>query len=209
MTATAVVADATPFIRLAIRAALERGGVEVVREAGSAADAFEAVVEARPEVLLLDADLDPEMGTAAGIHRACPDLSIVVLCLDATERLGLAAVRAGACGVVSKATDAERLPAIVLGVLDGEAAFPRRLMRTLLGEIRRDAGGRTPAPARGPGLSVRECDVLDLVAEGLRDREIGDRLGISEITVRRHAASAMRKLGARGRVDAVAAYRVA
>lgn len=209
MTATAVIADATPFIRLAIRDALERGGVDVVREAGSAPDAFEAVVKANPEVLLLDADLDPEMGTVAAIHRARPDLSIVVLCLDATERLGLAAVRAGACGIVPKATDAERLPAIVRGVLQGEAAFPRRLMRTLLGEVRRDVGGRTPAFAGGPGLSGRECDVLDLLGEGLRDREIGDRLGISEITVRRHAASAMRKLGARGRVDAVAAYRVA
>jgi len=207
VTPTVVVVDATPFIRLAVRAALASDGMDVVAGAGSAADALEIVLTARPDALLIDADLDPDMVRVRRMADAVPATAIIVLSADNSLARAMAAVRAGACGFIPKETSPERLPAIVRGALDGEAAFPRRLVRQLLAEVRRAEAWRSLAASAGRGLSGRESEVLALQCEDLPDHRIAERLSISQVTVRRHAASAARKLGARDRKAAVAMFR--
>jgi DNA-binding NarL/FixJ family response regulator len=100
----------------------------------------------------------------------------------------------------------------VRGAAAGEAALPRRIVADLIAEFRR-RGTRDQVTAaleaRGTHLTTRERQILELLADGLTSREIGERLGIALATVRSHAASVLSKLGAATRAEAVAAYKEA
>ncbi len=196
MTPTVAVADATAFIRIAVRTALLDAEIDVVWEASSAAEALERTLSSPPDVLLIGAELDPDMETVSEIVGTAPATAVIVLSPDESLTRAMNAVRAGACGFIPKETHPERLAAIVRGALAGEAAIPRRLVRQLLSEVRRTEAWRSLAATAGHGLSARECEVLALQSEGFCDRTIAERLAISQVTVRRHSASAVRKLGA-------------
>jgi DNA-binding NarL/FixJ family response regulator len=204
VTARVVIADRCGFVRLAVRNALVAAGIDVAAEADDAARALRAILAVRPDAVLLDAELDEGFAVLAAARRALPDTALIVLAPDDSEARALAAVRAGACGFLPKDTPPDRLADIVLGAIAGEAAIPRVMVRRLLERM-------TVADAMGPDstvqLTAREHDVLERAAQGMNDREIGDALGISEITVRRHAATAARKLRVRRREEAVAAFR--
>jgi two-component system, NarL family, response regulator DesR len=195
VTPSVVIADRSGFVRLAVRNALVAAGIAVVAEADDAERALSAIVAVRPDAVLLDAELDEGFAVLAAARRALPGAALIVLAPDDSDVRALAAVRAGACGFLPKDTPPDRLADIVLGAIAGEAAIPRVMARVL-------RLSRPPTP-----LTARERDVLERVARGMGDREIGDALGISEITVRRHAATAARKLQVRRRDEAVAAFR--
>ena len=209
MTPRVVIAERSGFVRLALRGALVAAGIAVVAEADEAEQALSAILTVRPNAVLLDAELDEGFSVLAAARHALPGAALIVLSPDASEIRALRAVRAGACGFLPKDTPPDRLPAIVLGAIAGEAAIPRVMVRKLLARMTatdasllKAAGSDAPAP-----LTAREYDVLDRLAGGSRDREIGDELGISEITVRRHVGTAARKLRVRRREEAVAAFR--
>jgi DNA-binding NarL/FixJ family response regulator len=204
VTPRVVIADSSWFVRLAVRNALVAAGIAVAAEADEAERALNAIVAVQPDAVLLDAELDEGFAVLAAARLALPRAALIVLSPDESEARALAAVRAGACGFLPRDTPPERLADIVLGAIAGEAAIPRVMVRRLLERMAvPDAVGPVaPAP-----LTARERDVLERVARGMGDREIGHALGISEITVRRHAATAARKLRVRRRQDAVAAYR--
>lgn len=204
MTPSVVIADRSGFVRLAVRNALVAAGIAVVAEADDAERALSAIVAVRPDAALLDAELDEGFAVLAAARRALPGAALIVLAPDDSDVRALAAVRAGACGFLPKDTPPDRLADIVLGAIAGEAAIPRVMVRRLLERMAATDASR--ADARTP-LTARERDVLERVARGMGDREIGDALGISEITVRRHAATAARKLQVRRRDEAVAAFR--
>jgi DNA-binding NarL/FixJ family response regulator len=209
MTPRVIVADRSPLVRLAVRVALSRSGIEVVAEAGDAPAVLKAVSVHSPDAMLFDAELDLDMTVLAQIHSAAPDCALVVLAPDDSESSAMAAVRAGACGYLPKSTPPERLPAVIHGVLAGEAAIPRRLVRKLLVQVNARHAG-LPAAALSPDaepLTSREWEVIDMLSKGLSDRHVSERLGVSDVTVRRHAASAARKLRASRREDAVAIFR--
>ena len=204
MTVNALIADATPFVLLAVRGALEASGITVVAEASTAREAVAGALRTRPDVVLMDADLDPSMDALSVIASAVPKAALVVLAPAPSEEMALRAVRAGACGFLPKDTPPERLAAVVEGTLRGEAAIPRQLVRLLLAHLGHPATPTARAAVRTPsGLSVRERDVLRTLALGLSDRDAASRLGIAEVTVRRHVASAMHKLGVSVRDDAL------
>jgi DNA-binding NarL/FixJ family response regulator len=198
LTLRVVIADRSPLVRVAARSALTAGGIEVAAEADDAAGARRAIVAHRPDAALLDAELDERLDVVAEARSALPGIAVIVLSPDDSDRRALACVRAGACGFVPKDTSPDRLPDIVRGAVAGEAAIPRRIVRRILDRI--------AAPANEE-LTAREWEVLERLACGASDREIGAELGVSEITVRRHAATAARKLHVGHRDDAVAAYR--
>jgi DNA-binding NarL/FixJ family response regulator len=202
-----LIADRSPLVRLGIRMALEADGFATVMEVATADDAMRIAFSDRVDVVLLDRDLDPEMITAAGIARTVTSGGLIVLAADEEREGAMAAVRAGACGFLPKTTSPHRVPAVVRGVLAGEAAFSRSLMRSLLAPLR-DHTPSLPLLSRDE-LTSREREVLDLMASGLHDQRIADRLGVSPVTVRRHAGTARQKLRAAGRSEALAIYQQA
>jgi DNA-binding NarL/FixJ family response regulator len=203
-----VIADRSAFVRLAARNALVAQGIAVLAEADDAPGAWTAIITHRPDVVLFDAELDEEMAMLFSLREQLPQTSLIVLSPDDSDTRAIAAVRAGACGFLPKDTSPERLPDIVRGTVGGEAAIPRRVVRRLLERIAMPAS-QPEAERTGmvEDLTARELEVLERLARNMTDRHIGAELGVSEVTVRRHAATAARKLHAGRREDAVAAFR--
>jgi DNA-binding NarL/FixJ family response regulator len=208
---TVVLADDHAATRVGVRAALEQGGFAVVGEAASGQAAVEEVMRHRPDLCLLDLSMPGGgINAAARISEDAPETKIVILTVSPNEDDLLAAVVAGASGYVLKDTSAAKLPQVLGRVLDGEAALPRIFQKRLVEEIRaRDSQLRTRrrfVSRRHVGssdLTEREWEVLELFAASLPTTVVAQRLGISEVTVRRHISSAVHKLGVANRAGAV------
>jgi DNA-binding NarL/FixJ family response regulator len=186
--------------------ALAGHGFEVCAEADSADAAIEAARRERPDVCLVEAGL-PGGGVAAAerILRARSGTVVVMLSAAVDEEQLFAAVRAGARGYLLKDMNPARLSMALRGVLRGEAALPRVLMGAVLDELRAREHGRHASELSrlGVQLTSRERQVLELLEQGLETAEIGGRLSISAITVRRHVSEVLRKLGAPDRESAL------
>jgi DNA-binding NarL/FixJ family response regulator len=201
-----LIADDQPTFRRSVRAVLEGDGFDVCAEAADAGEAIEAARRERPDICLLAA-LRPGGGlrAAKAITDALPDTAVVMLTASTDPDHFLDAVRAGATGYLLKDMSPERLPPALRAIVAGEAAISPRLVSWLVGEVRSHRLGRVLIGRDGPvELSWREWEVLDLLRDGMDTKEIADRLSLSPITVRRHAASMMRKLGVSSREEAVA-----
>lgn len=204
---TVVLADDHPVIRLGVRMALLRGGFEVLAEAADCDGAVEAVLREQPDVCLLDIEM-PGGGIEAAtiLAQAAPATAIVMLTVSQNPEDLLAALRSGAKGYLPKDTSPERLPAALCGVLKGEAALPRNLVGRVLHEFRNiPAPEAAPLRVDGVELSSRESEILRLLRSGLSTVQIGERLSLSPITVRRHISAGVAKLGASSREDALRA----
>ena len=175
----------------------------------SAADAVEAVrlaTRLRPDLCLLDIRM-PGDGIAAAwqITARLPSTRVVMLTASRDDRDLFAALRAGARGYLPKDLPAEEMRPALHAVLDGEAALPGALVARLVEEFR-DRAPRRRALVQsepGPRLTSREWEVLDLMRDGLTTAAIAKRLFVAEVTVRSHAAAAMRKLRAPDREAAI------
>jgi DNA-binding NarL/FixJ family response regulator len=201
---TVLVADDHPSTRLGVQLSLERGGFEVVAEAGDAWSAVRAALRERPDVCVLDVHM-PGGGieAAAAITRGLPTTRVVMLTVSDDEDHVFASLRAGAVGYLLKDTPPERFPAALHGVLRGEAALPRALMGKVVGQFRMLAARPAAGPADGPGdLSAREWEILVLLRD-MSTAEVAARLALSPVTVRRHISSAVSKLGVSDRREAV------
>jgi DNA-binding NarL/FixJ family response regulator len=182
-----------------VRQALEAAGFEVCAEASDAPGAVAAAREQRPDVCLLDINMPGNGITAtARIVGELPDTAVVMLTVSRDDEDLFDALRAGASGYLLKDMNPERLPAAVQGVLEGEAALPRTLVARVIGEFReRGKTRRMRLPGlreRGVSLTPREWDVLELLRAELKTAQIGERLGMSPVTVRRHVSEILRKL---------------
>ena len=189
-----------------MRIALESGCLSVSAEAHSLQDLVGAVERLQPDVCLVDAALrGGGIRAAAEVVARAPSVAVVLLADGGGDDEFLDAIRVGAAGYVPKRITPDRLPHIIRAVLDGEPAIPRALVTLLIDQYReRPARRRLPsAQGRGVDLTSREWEVLDLMRMGLTTREIADRLFISDVTVRRHIASALKKLQVSSRADAV------
>ena len=199
-----LIADGHTPMRVGVRAVLETDGCEVVAEADEADAAVAHAVEERPDVCLIDVQV-PGGGIAAAreIMRRVPDTHVVMLSELIDDSDVFDALRAGASGYLLKDMDPQRLPAAIRGVVDGEAALPRRLTAALIQEYRGRSDRRRMPRLSGEALSGRERDVLELLAERATSGEIAARLRISQVTVRRHVSQVVRKLGAPDREAAI------
>lgn len=204
---TVVLADDHPVIRLGLRMALMRGGFQVLAEAGDGDAAVNAVIRERPDVCLLDIYM-PGGGieAAARIAEIAPAAAVVMLTVsNSTEDL-LAAVRAGAVGYLPKDTAPDRLPDALRGVLRGEAALPRTLVGRVLHELRDfPIAEESPVRVDGVELTARESEIMRMLRTGLSTVEIGERLSLSPVTVRRHISAGVAKLGVADRDAAIRA----
>jgi DNA-binding NarL/FixJ family response regulator len=181
MTVRVLVADGYPVVRSGLRQFLGAPEVEVVGEAGTAAEAVSAATRLRPDVVVLD----------AALADACREISaaVVVLSTSVAPDLVTAAAEAGAAAYLVKDVEAAELLDAVRRAAAGERVVDPR------------AGA---AIFRGrPSLSGQELRVLALAAEGCTNREIAGRLFLSRHTVKEYLSNAMRKLGVDSRVSAV------
>ena len=182
-------------MRAGLREALEADSFDVVAECEDARSAVELAKSCRPDACLLDTHV-PGSGIRAAreITASVPGTAVVMLSgVDRDEDL-FDALRAGAAGFLLMDTDPQRLPHALRGVLDGEAAIPRRLVSRLIEEFRSQGRRRRVADARGGVLTSREWEVIELVRSGLTTRETAERLFVSPVTVRRHVSAIVRKL---------------
>jgi len=201
-----LLADAHAAGLAGLRMALSGEPFAVVAEAADAEEAIAAALRERPDVCVLDADMPGGAALATGeITRRLDGVNVVVLASERDEQAMLDAVRAGAMGYLLKGMDPDRLRYAIIGVTNGEAAVPRTLVARLMLEFRvRDRRRLLVGTAR---LTPREWDVLELLAAGAATRAIGEALGISEVTVRRHVSGVLAKLGVADRAAAVEVLR--
>jgi DNA-binding NarL/FixJ family response regulator len=204
---TVVIADDHPPIRLGVRMALMHGGFRVLAEAADGDGAVEAVLRERPDLCLLDVRM-PGGGieAAARLATLAPATAVVMLTVSSSADDLLSALRAGARGYLPKDMSPDRLPAALHGVLKGEAALPRTFVGRMLHEMRElPAPGASPVRVGDVELTTRESEILRLLRSGLSTVEIGERLSLSPVTVRRHISTCVAKLGADGREEALRA----
>jgi DNA-binding NarL/FixJ family response regulator len=201
-----VIADDHAPTRAGIRLALAGEGFSVCAEAADGGRAIEAARRCEPDVCLLDVHM-PGGGieACAAITSERPETKVVMLSASHSDDDVFAALQAGASGYLLKGMDPLRLAAALRGVIEGEAALPRTLVARLIDEFRARGRAQTEGLVR-PGendLTSREWEVLDLMREGLRTREIAERLFISDTTVRRHVGAILKKLRVSDREAAV------
>jgi two-component system, NarL family, response regulator LiaR len=137
-----IVAEDDPSARRAMREALQRAGMTVVGEAEDGRQALGLVLEHRPDAVVMDVVMPGLDGLTATrqIVDQTPDQIVILVSQSEDEAIGLASLRAGAVGFVSKALDVDALPRTVAGAVDGEAAISRRLVMRLVERLR-DPGG--------------------------------------------------------------------
>ncbi|MFC8717651.1 response regulator [Kitasatospora sp. NPDC057198] len=198
-----LVVDDHPVVRRGLRTIVEElPGVTAVGEAADGAAALallaELPAEQRPHVVLMDLQMGAGMHGVEATRRitALPDPpAVLVLTTYSTDADILAAVEAGATGYLLKDAPPEDLAAAVHATARGETVLAPPVAARLLGRVR---AGR-------PTLSPREAEILQLLAEGLPNRQISKRLFISEATVKTHLVHVYDKLGVDSRTSAIAA----
>ena len=205
--------DDHALVRSAVRQALTAPDIEVVGEAATAEETLAMAPELRPDVLLLDINLPGTDGLRLLRELAprLPDTRIVMLTVSDSRRDLVEAIRHGAAGYVTKDLSPDALQRAVRGVRAGELPMSRTMAADVVRRLATGTG-RGVVPVEDellPGLSDREAEVLGHLAEGLTDREIAERLGISPRTVETHVGSILHKLGVRNRAQAATRYREA
>ena len=190
-----LIADDHVPTRAGVRAALEDGGCAVVAEVAHADAAVEGASRERPDVCVLDINMPGGgISAAARIAERLPGTAVVMLTVSSDDGDLFAALRAGALGYLLKDMDPARLAAALRGVLSGEAALPRTLVARVLEEFRAPERRPLLVRRRGAKLTAREWDVLELLRDQLATAEIARRLGVSDVTVRRHVSSILAKV---------------
>jgi DNA-binding NarL/FixJ family response regulator len=203
--------DDHALVRAAIRQAITAPDIEIVAEAATAEEALRVAPTAEPDILLVDIDLPGMDGLrlVREISARLPNTRIVMLTVSTAERDILDAMRFGASGYLTKDLSPEALLRTIRGIHAGELAMPRRVAARLVSRLVA-ASRHGPLTAADPellGLSIREEEVLRLLAGGLTDRAIADALTISPRTVESHVGSILAKLGVRNRAEAARRYR--
>jgi DNA-binding NarL/FixJ family response regulator len=198
---TLFVIDDHPVLREGIRMLVESAGdVRVVGSSPSASGAIEPLRQLGPDVVLLDLDLGDEDGLAwlPRLAEAAPRAAVLILTALRDRARDEGALRAGARGLLLKDAPPEVLLKAIRSVAAGALWFDPRALAAPQGE-----SARPPEHASAAALTDREREVVALVAEGLRNEEVGRRLGISEKTVRNHLTAIFQKLGVSGRLELV------
>jgi len=205
-----LLADDHHLFREGLRALLvSAADLEVVGEAGDGNEVVAKAAEVRPDVILMDLQLPGLNGVEATrrILASQPKVSVLVLTMFEDTDTVLAAMRAGARGYLLKDTHEEALLRSVRAVANGEALFGPAVAERLIQYL---AVATPPAEPRAfPELTGRELEVLSLLAQGLTNQAVADRMGISLKTARNHVSNILGRLQVADRTEAVARARAA
>jgi two-component system, NarL family, nitrate/nitrite response regulator NarL len=200
--ARVLLADSQPLFNEALEALFSRDDAHrVIGRCSTAEDALTHVASLRPDLVLVDAalGLDGSPSLVQRMLEACPAARVIVLGDDHDADLLLAALRAGAAGVVGKTHGASTVLRVAGAVLDGEGAVPRGMLLEL---ARRLATRDRVADSPLSRLSPRERQVLALLSRGWDNGRIGRDLFISRHTVRTHIQNILKKLGMHSKLEA-------
>jgi DNA-binding NarL/FixJ family response regulator len=195
-----LLADDHPLFRDGVASSLNaEPDLEVIGQAGTAEDAVELAQRLKPDVIILDISM-PKMGgvaAAAEIAALQTGARIVMLTVSEDRDILFATLKAGACGYVLKGVSASELRTIIRRIADGETFITPALAAELIFEFSR--------PQREDPvceLTERESAVLDRIAQGMTNREIGEQLHLSEKTVKHYVTLVLHKLRVRSRTEA-------
>jgi two-component system response regulator DevR len=209
--ARVMLVDDHALVRSAVRQALSAPDLEVVAEAASAEEALIQAPQLQPDILLLDINLPGTDGLQLLRELAprLPQTKIVMLTVSSDRRDLVEAVRNGAAGYLTKDLNPDALQRAVRGIRSGDLAMSRSMAADVIQHLASAAnrGGAAEGSLARSGVSARETEVLALLADGMTDREIAERLGISPRTVETHVGSLLSKLGVRNRAQAARRYR--
>lgn len=178
-------------------------GMEVVGQASSGSEAIETAARLQPDIVLMDIQMPGINGIEATrqIVSTSPHIGVIVVTMFEDDDTVFAAMRAGARGYVLKGADQEQMLRTIRAVSRGEALFGPAIADRLMAYFNKP---RPTAPAEAfPELTEREREVLELIAQGLDNREIARRLTLSHKTVRNHVSNIFNKLQVAGRAEAI------
>lgn len=197
---TAVVVDEWALYRQGVASVLRNLGIEVVGEASGASDGMMKLWSARPDLLVAGSPAHsrlPEL--VAEAKKAYPDLRVLALLPVSEAGKVRPVLSSGADAVLTRLASPEELESAVRKVAAGERVVAAAALTVLVGTAQKTADG----PGGAHPLTVKEREVLDLLAKGLSNREIAGTLVISTATVKSHLAHIYEKLGVSSRQEAV------
>ncbi len=196
-----VVVDDHELFRGGLVGLLGDHGVEVVGEASMAAPGIEIVLERKPDVVLMDLNMPGMSGIEATqrLAAAAPHTRIVILTVVADERNVVEALRAGAQGYLPKDAPIAQIVEAIRAAARGESLIAPRVAGYLVQRLRRPP---TEEVADAAGLTPRELEILELMARGMGNIEIGKALHLSQHTVKNQVSSVLRKLQVKNRSQA-------
>ncbi|HLB48541.1 MAG TPA: response regulator transcription factor [Anaerolineales bacterium] len=196
-----LVVDDHSLFRDGIVSLLEAAGYTVVGQAGDGQAAIEAARRTQPDLVLMDITMPHMSGLEAlrQIRVELPDVKVVMLTVSDDDTDLLEAIKAGASGYLVKNLNAEEFLQILSGLEHGEVAMTRQTTARLI------HGLTQPPPPQPDGretLTAREIELLRLVAQGLSNKAVAQKLSLSENTIKYHLKNILQKLGVQNRTEA-------
>ncbi len=202
MTTRVFLLDDHEVVRTGLKQLLESSGdIEVVGEAGTAAGALARIPALKPDVAVLDARLPDGSGieVCRQIRSSHPEIKAIILTSFDDDEALFAAIMAGAAGYVLKQVTGQDLIEAVHHVASGGSLLDPSVTAKVMERLREGAPGE---PEELKSLTAQERRILELVAEGLTNRQIGERLFLAEKTVKNYMSNVLSKLGLERRTQA-------
>jgi two-component system nitrate/nitrite response regulator NarL len=195
-----LVVDDHPLFRQGVVHSLNTApDITVVGEAASGEEALRLASELMPDIMLLDMSMPGWNGleTMQKVATVCPATGVVILTVSEDKDMLLGSFKAGARAYVLKGVAAQELARVVRAVADGDVYVSPSLAAEILVSLE-----RRPAPDPLQELTVREHEILAFIGSGLTNRAIGERLQLSEKTIKHYVTNIFQKLQVRSRVEA-------